>query len=134
MDHKTLRAIEEWDYLSLSQNFERNIWEACGGAPIAAAMIAAERLGATEATVLKYANSGDITGDKTRVVGYGAVAFSKAPAGAASARAEFTLNDKEKGTAQPGAPQCRDRREGTQALRLYRGRDRAPSRRSAAHS
>jgi AmmeMemoRadiSam system protein B/AmmeMemoRadiSam system protein A len=96
VDHKTLRAIEEWDYLSLSRNFERNIWEACGGAPIVAAMIAAERLGATEATVLKYANSGDVTGDKTRVVGYGAVAFSKAPAGAASARAEFTLNDKEK--------------------------------------
>lgn len=96
VDHKTLRAIEEWDYLSLSRNFERNIWEACGGAPIVAAMIAAERLGATEATVLKYANSGDVTGDKSRVVGYGAVAFSKAPAGAAPAHAEFTLNDKEK--------------------------------------
>ena len=96
MDHKTLRAIEEWDYLSLSHNFERNIWEACGGAPIVAAMIAAERLGANKATVLKYANSGDVTGDKTRVVGYGAVAIYKAPGGAAAARPEFTLNDKEK--------------------------------------
>ena len=30
-----------------------------------AAMIAAERLGANKALVLKYANSGDVTGDKT---------------------------------------------------------------------
>jgi AmmeMemoRadiSam system protein A len=38
-------------------------------------MIAAERLGANQAKVLKYANSGDITGDRGRVVGYGAVAL-----------------------------------------------------------
>ena len=96
VDHKTLRAIEEWDYLSLSRNFERNIWEACGGAPIVAAMIASERLGAPKATVLKYANSGDVTGDKGRVVGYSAVAFHKAQGGAGSAQAEITLNDQEK--------------------------------------
>jgi MEMO1 family protein len=74
-DHKTLQAIEEWDYYNLSLNSERRIWEACGGAPIVAAMIAGERLGANEARVLKYANSGDVNGDKSRVVGYGAVAI-----------------------------------------------------------
>jgi AmmeMemoRadiSam system protein B/AmmeMemoRadiSam system protein A len=80
LDHKTLNAIAEWDYLSMSRNFEQRIWEACGGGPIIAAMIAAERLGATEARVLKYANSGDVPGgDKSRVVGYGAVAFLKKP-------------------------------------------------------
>src|SRR5512140_843791 len=36
LDHKTLKAVEEWDYLSMSQNFERQIWEACGGGPIIA--------------------------------------------------------------------------------------------------
>ena len=77
LDRKTLRAIEEWDYLSLSRNFARQIWEACGGGPIVAAMIAAERLGASQAKVLKYANSGDTTGDRSRVVGYGAVAIVK---------------------------------------------------------
>jgi hypothetical protein len=75
IDHQTLKGIEEWDYLSLSQNFERRTWEACGGGPIVAAMIAAERLGAHRAQILKYANSGDVTGDKSRVVGYGAVAL-----------------------------------------------------------
>jgi hypothetical protein len=76
MDHQILKMIEDWDYLSLSQNFERNIWQGpCGGGPIVAAMIAAERLGAHRAQILKYANSGDVTGDKGRVVGYGAVAL-----------------------------------------------------------
>ena len=38
-------------------------------------MIAAERMGAHHAQLLKYANSGDVTGDKSRVVGYGALAL-----------------------------------------------------------
>ncbi len=92
LDRKTLRAIEEWDYLSLSRNLERRVWEACGGGPIVAAMIASERLGARQATLLKYANSGDTAGDKTQVVGYGAMAFSKSGAGAG---AEFSLTEQE---------------------------------------
>jgi AmmeMemoRadiSam system protein B/AmmeMemoRadiSam system protein A len=93
LDRKTLRAVSEWDYLSLSLNLERQVWEACGGAPIVAAMIAAERLGAARATLLHYANSGDTAGDKSRVVGYGAVAFERAPgAGAAT----FDLSPQEK--------------------------------------
>ena len=76
MDHQILKMIEEWDYLSLIQNTERDLWQGpCGGGPIVAAMIAAERLGAHRAQILKYANSGDVTGDKSRVVGYGAVAL-----------------------------------------------------------
>ena len=86
VDHQTLQAIEDWDYLSLSRNFamwERGVqtWEACGGGPIVAGMIAAEGLGATHAQLLKYANSGDATGDKTRVVGYGAVAITRDKSG-----------------------------------------------------
>lgn len=90
IDHKTLKAIEEWDYLSMSRNFEQGIWEACGGGPIIAAMIASERLGASQARILKYANSGDVAiGDKSRVVGYGAVAFLKKTGGPAAAEAPF---------------------------------------------
>jgi hypothetical protein len=101
IDHKTLKAIEEWDYLSMARNFEPsvNVWEACGGYPIIAAMIASERLGASQAKVLDYANSGDVpppVGDKTRVVGYGAVAFVKAPARGAAGEAPFSLSAREK--------------------------------------
>jgi MEMO1 family protein len=83
LDHRTLQAIEKWDYLSLSENFQAGVWEACGGGPIVAAMIAAERLGANEARILKYANTGDVTGDHSRVVGYGAVALIRSASPAA---------------------------------------------------
>jgi len=101
VDHQTLQAVEDWDYLSLSRNFamwEHGIatWEACGGGPIVAGMIAAEGLGATHAQILKYANSGDATGDKTRVVGYGAVAITRASPSDAKKSAEFSLTKDEK--------------------------------------
>jgi AmmeMemoRadiSam system protein B/AmmeMemoRadiSam system protein A len=95
IDHKTLHALEAWDYLSMSRNFQQRIWEACGGAPIVAAMIAAERMGARQATVLKYANSGDVTGDHSRVVGYSADIFVKAQ-GAKAVETPFSLDEKEK--------------------------------------
>lgn len=96
LDRKTLKAIAEYDYFDLSRNLELRVWEACGGGPIVAAMIAAERLGATDAKVLRYANSGDVTGDRSRVVGYGAVALVKTAGGARSEEAAFTLTTPEK--------------------------------------
>lgn len=95
IDHKTLNALTTWDYFSMSRNFETRTWEACGGAPIVAAMIAAERMGANKAEVLHYANSGDTSGDHARVVGYSADLFVKAPQGAVE-DAAFSLTDKEK--------------------------------------
>ncbi|HXZ78406.1 MAG TPA: AmmeMemoRadiSam system protein B [Terriglobales bacterium] len=95
IDHKTLSALQAWDYFSMSQNFGARVWEACGGAPIVAAMIAAERLGANQAQVLKYANSGDVTSDRSRVVGYSAVALVKTPH-SQSAEPPFSLTAREK--------------------------------------
>ena len=95
IDHKTLNALQAWDYLSMSRNFETRIWEACGGAPIVAAMIAAERMGANQAVVLKYANSGDTTGDHSRVVGYSADVFVKTHS-AKTVEPKFSLDDHEK--------------------------------------
>jgi AmmeMemoRadiSam system protein A len=99
MDHQILKTIEDWDYLTLSQNTERDIWKGpCGGGPIVAAMIAAERLGAHRAQILKYANSGDVTGDKSAVVGYGAVALVAEKENKKHGRksAEFSLTPAEK--------------------------------------
>lgn len=95
IDSKTLAALSAWNYYSMARNFESRIWEACGGAPIVAAMIYAERMGARQATVLKYANSGDAAGDKSRVVGYGAALFVNASAKAA-ADPPFALTQEEK--------------------------------------
>jgi hypothetical protein len=95
MDTKFLNAVQQWDYLSLSRNLDSRTWEACGGGPIIAAMIAAERLGATEARLLKYANSGDVAPPRDRVVGYGALALLRAPAQQVKAK-PYALTTKEK--------------------------------------
>ena len=76
MDHQILKTIRGLGLPDPLPKHRAAIWEGpCGGGPIVAAMIAAERLGAHHAQILKYANSGDVTGDKSRVVGYGAVAL-----------------------------------------------------------
>ena len=49
---------------------------ACGYGAIAATMIASKDLGATKGSLLKYATSGDVSGEKTSVVGYGSIVFS----------------------------------------------------------
>jgi MEMO1 family protein len=54
---------------------ERGRYVACGGGPAIAVMMAARQLGATHGRVLKYAHSGEVSGDYTGVVGYLAAAF-----------------------------------------------------------
>ena len=48
---------------------------ACGFGAIAAIMTACKELGATQGKLLKYATSGDISGDKSSVVGYASIIF-----------------------------------------------------------
>ena len=50
---------------------------ACGLGPAAAVLWAAKELGANRVKVLGHATSGDVTGDYTSVVGYGAAAILK---------------------------------------------------------
>ena len=80
----------------MSRNFGLRVWEACGGGPIVATMIAAETLGSNKAQVLRYANSGDTTNDRGRVVGYGAVALIKEPSHAGTGEKVFSLTRQEK--------------------------------------
>ena len=54
---------------------ERGRCVACGGGAAIAVMKAAGALGAREARVLRHADSGDVSGDKTAVVGYLAAAL-----------------------------------------------------------
>lgn len=48
---------------------------ACGYGAIASALIACKKLGATRGKLLSYTTSGDIQGDTSSVVGYGAIKF-----------------------------------------------------------
>ncbi len=54
---------------------ERNV-SACGYGAIATTMVACKEMGAKKGELLKYATSGDITGDISSVVGYGSIIFT----------------------------------------------------------
>ncbi len=54
---------------------ERGRYVACGGGPMISVMLAARSRGAREGRVLKYAHSGEVSGDNSGVVGYLAAAF-----------------------------------------------------------
>ena len=75
---KDLRLVE--DILSLdTESFygtlDRLQVTACGFGAIATVMQASKGLGFKKAVLLKYATSGDTTGDNSQVVGYGALRF-----------------------------------------------------------
>lgn len=77
LDRLVLERVAAFDPKGLVDLLQRGRAEACGGGPLAAAMLAAKALGADQARVLHYANSGDITGDRSHVVGYMAAALCK---------------------------------------------------------
>jgi AmmeMemoRadiSam system protein A len=72
LDRIVLDHIDKLDAGGLEQDLKDGRCEACGGGPIVTAMLISEKLGANKAEVLNYANSGDVTGDKSGVVGYAA--------------------------------------------------------------
>jgi AmmeMemoRadiSam system protein B len=74
MDEVIVRHVEALDPKGLMTTLEQEPRHACGGGPMVAVMQAARQLGASEAQVLRYADSGDVSGDKSSVVGYLAAA------------------------------------------------------------
>ena len=75
LDRKVLDRITAYDPEGLARTLAMHKAEACGGGPVVAVMVAARKLGANRAVLLKYMNSGDVTGDRSSVVGYGAAAL-----------------------------------------------------------
>jgi AmmeMemoRadiSam system protein B len=74
-DRVVIEQVQRFDPDGLQRALDIRPEHACGGGPMVAVMRAARALGAREARVLKYADSGDISGDKSSVVGYLAAAF-----------------------------------------------------------
>ncbi|MGH9254381.1 MAG: AmmeMemoRadiSam system protein B [Vicinamibacterales bacterium] len=75
LDAVVLRCVEGLDPEGLMDSLEREPRHACGGGPMVAVLRAAAQLGCTESRVLRYADSGDVSGDKSAVVGYMAAAI-----------------------------------------------------------
>jgi MEMO1 family protein len=70
LDARVLECVSQYDADGLLDALEQFPDHACGGGPIVSVMLAARSLGARDARVLRYADSGDVSGDKTAVVGY----------------------------------------------------------------
>jgi MEMO1 family protein len=75
MDRTVIDCVERFDPEGLQAALRAKPDHACGGGPIVSVMRAARALGARSGRVLRYADSGDVSGDKTAVVGYMAAAF-----------------------------------------------------------
>lgn len=81
LDARVLDFADRFDPEGLLAWFEqypegdRGRYVGCGGGAAIAIMFAARALGARDGRVLKYANSGDVSGDRSAVVGYLSAAF-----------------------------------------------------------
>lgn len=71
-DAEMLRRVAAFDPGAVLQAEEQGVGFACGRGAIAAVLWAAHRLGANRVRVAGYATSGEATGEKAEVVGYGA--------------------------------------------------------------
>lgn len=78
MDDIAISSIKRMDIAQLMDDLSSGETELCGAGPVISAMMIADKLGADGIEVLDYANSGDVTGDKSSgVVGYFAAAIYK---------------------------------------------------------
>ena len=77
LDAEVLRRVEALDPEGVLQVEEEGKGFACGRGALAAVIWAVRELGANQARVLRYATSGNVTGDFSEVVGYAAAVFTK---------------------------------------------------------
>jgi MEMO1 family protein len=72
-DQKAIERILALDARGLYDVVMREEISMCGFGPTVAMLTAAKRLGATKAELIKYATSGDVSGDRQMVVGYAGI-------------------------------------------------------------
>lgn len=76
-DKMAIDAIMKLDDAALNELGENNRVTMCGYGPITTLLAAAKLLGGVKPEFLAYKTSGDITGDKSAVVGYSSIVFSR---------------------------------------------------------
>lgn len=79
LDGVILEHIAKLDPDAIFQAEREGKGFACGRGALAAVIWAAKTLGADSATILNYATSGEISGDFSQVVGYGAAVLTRKP-------------------------------------------------------
>jgi AmmeMemoRadiSam system protein B len=73
-DHSAIESILRLDARALYDVVTQQHISMCGFGPAIAMLTAAKKLGATSAELIKYATSGDVSGDRDLVVGYAGIA------------------------------------------------------------
>jgi hypothetical protein len=76
-DSSVIEAIVALDEEELYKRCESLNCTMCGYGPIASAIVAAKEMKAQKASLLKYATSGDTSGDFSRVVGYSSIVIKR---------------------------------------------------------
>ncbi len=74
-DRLAIEQMEKLDPRGLYDVVHEHDISMCGYLPATVAMIAAKDLGSTSGKLVRYATSGDVTGDYSRVVGYAGLIF-----------------------------------------------------------
>lgn len=77
LDSEILGAIEAFDPEGVIEIEQKGKGFACGRGAVASVLFASKIMGANKVRILNYATSGDITGDFSQVVGYGAAVVYK---------------------------------------------------------
>jgi len=75
LDGQVAQNLDALDVMGLARDLAADKCEACGAGPMITTMMVSQKLGANAGKVLKYANSGDVSGDKGSVVGYISAVF-----------------------------------------------------------
>lgn len=75
MDGAFIDLLRQMDPSELYRSVKQKTCEACGAGPVVAGLIAAQHVSGARCDVLAAANSGDVTGDHSRVVGYACAAI-----------------------------------------------------------
>ena len=75
-DGLAIRAILDLDEQKLKEVVEESEISMCGFAPIAILIKVTKLLGAKNGQLIKYQTSGDVSGDKSSVVGYAGITIS----------------------------------------------------------
>jgi len=75
MDHRTIEAVKELKAEQVFKECQLRTMEMCGCVPVTAALLYAKLKGLDGGEILRYANSGDVSGDTDRVVGYTSIVF-----------------------------------------------------------
>lgn len=77
LDQEMLKRFESFEPDSIFEAEQSGTGFACGRAAVASVLWASRALGANRVKILKHATSGDVTGDFSSVVGYGAAVVLK---------------------------------------------------------